>query len=66
MGYPVLRRSWKVPFTDWLKQTGDRPIIYKGDKGWSTPKGSNNAWGQKRIAPLQSIVLLFVVLLTGT
>ncbi|KAF8246522.1 hypothetical protein K440DRAFT_365715 [Wilcoxina mikolae CBS 423.85] len=27
---------------------GDRPIIYKGDKGWSTPKGSNNAWGQKR------------------
>lgn len=32
-------------------QTGEKPVIYKGEKGWSTPSKGNtgSAWGQKRM-----------------
>lgn len=36
--------------SDWVR-TGEKPVVYKGGDGWSTPSKGNTgggAWGQKR------------------
>ncbi|KAA8896118.1 hypothetical protein FN846DRAFT_291509 [Sphaerosporella brunnea] len=39
----LLTRAARAPGPE-----AEKPILYKGDKGWSTPKGNSSAWGQKR------------------
>ncbi|KAA8896117.1 hypothetical protein FN846DRAFT_291329 [Sphaerosporella brunnea] len=41
----LLTRAARAPGPE-----AEKPILYKGDKGWSTPKGNSSAWGQKRNA----------------
>ncbi|KAI5789287.1 hypothetical protein FPQ18DRAFT_342264 [Pyronema domesticum] len=48
----LLTRGYEVQLQAARGADADKPVIYKGDKGWiqSTSKGSGNAWGQKRNA----------------